>query len=390
MSVEFSYSISTCIVTRNNEVLENEISLREEFIPYNKKECLNIYYNHNHSVDLRLLIESFDDIDNNTADNNELGYVLMDAICFISVFTGKIWGLDNYKFRKYEIDFFEYYKLFLQEIRFDYSIISNCQNIISKIETNNKLKEITISYLEDINKNYYFQNDKNDTLKNQFSFMLNQLNNFYNHKINVHLSNNQVNIVNNFIKQLQQQNLSSNFFYKNKKKYNCFAIAFKKQFYYAISGYDYIKQDKRFETIQELLLPYISSYCYTKENTRSYGYIDNTTGSFVKYEKYITHENGKNPEIKNLFAQFSCCERKILSEIDKETTLHKLKFICKYKPCIDCSLALLDATNEYYHGIDFKYYYLDSHEFAANKEFTKEYIKNNTNNNSISIRIIDK
>ena len=79
-----------------------------------------------------------------------------------------------------------------------------------------------------------------------------------------------------------------------------------------------------------------------------------------------------------------------MSEIDKETTFHKLKFICKYKPCIDCSLALLDATNEYYHGIDFKYYYLDSHEFAANKEYTKEYIKNNTNNNSISIRIIDK
>ncbi|WP_407436049.1 hypothetical protein [Treponema sp.] len=371
---------------------KNENRFEESFTPYNKQQCLEYYNNHEYPFDISNLIKSFSEqIDIKPNESKELGYVLMDSLSFISGITVSIYKDNNSRvqFHKNSVDFFEYYKLFLQDIFFDYSLLINSLNIVSIIEKNDLLDNKLNELLDFIGKKYSIIINTNDTLEAQLKLLIYNIENkYFTHLIQINLSENELSITSNFLESMKNQQLTSKFFYGKR----CFCLAYKGDFCYSISGYDFNKKDPSYEKLEKLLpnpaSNFSTNYCMTNENTRTYGFNDKNTHNFVMYNNYILHGDGNNSDFNNKYLQFSCCERKILSYVlpeKKSYYQYKLKFICKYKPCIDCSLALIDAANELKHGIDFKYYYLTPKEFSSVKEHIKGLIIKNTNNNTIRI-----
>ena len=62
---------------------------------------------------------------------------------------------------------------------------------------------------------------------------------------------------------------------------------------------------------------------------------------------------------------------------------YKLRIIVKYAPCIDCSLALTKAANQYLHGLEIKFFFNSRKEFTLIKNNILTWIKDNTNNGEI-------
>lgn len=370
---EFNYLVE---IASENNGNTSEKMYSEKFEGYNKVQLSQFVINHEYPFDVKKIIDCFQD--KKECIDEGLGEIITDALSIISTVS---FSENKFTYKKNElVNFFEYYKLFIQDIKFDYSLLLNTQISENIIEGNSELTAITFSFLDYIKQQYNIIINSS-SLSKQVEECLNSVQILFTHKIKMILNPTKIRVTNNFLGILSGPKLSSKYYYGPK----CFALAFKGSFYYAVSGYDYQNPNPQIETLGKQIVGALvisqPVYCITSDKTPSYGYL-NSNMNFVEYDTVICHGNGSNPSR----AQYSCCERKILPNIEPEQILgyfYKLRIIVKYAPCIDCSLALTKAANQYLHGLEIKFFFNSRKEFTLIKNNILTWIKDNTNNGEI-------
>ena len=312
---------------------------------------------------------------------NEIGYVILDVMPIAIKMAYNHGLLSNFideQHIDFLYDFFELYKIFLQDLKLDFSILFNLTNIVNQIENNKQLEEIAIKFLTFIVSKYNLQ----IATTSPFSLFLHQIiislqKNYTNHIFIFNITNNKFEILISFLDILKNSSFASEYYDGNR----CFALTEADEIYYTISKNDFsetytkLSPEKMIGTDLSKVFPnYIFNYCQVTAKTKTYAYRNNQTKNFIVYENPIEFGTGINPLFHNIKAQFACCERKIFSNL-KKNGIH-LTFYCKYKPCIECQLAIFD---EYAHGtysISFDFFYEDKKDFMGK---TKGLIKQNIN-----------
>ncbi len=383
---KFKYFV-TVSSESNNNTSKKEYS--EDFRSYSKKQCSQYRSNHEYTFDVGKIIDCFQDSSNDEdiGDNSNdegMGEIITDALSIISTVTMEE---KSFTYKKNElINFFEYYKLFIQDIKFEYSILVNSQISERIIEANSELTTIMFSFIDYIKRQYKLEITLS-SISDQIKECLDSMEKLFYHKIKMILSSTEIRVINNFLDILRDSQLSSEYFYGKK----CFALAYKGSFYFAVSGNDYHSPNPQIEALGKQIVGALSvskpTYCIATDETPSYGYFD-LNHHFVEYENVVLRGDGTASAINNVGLQYSCCERKIIHYINPEFiygSFYKLRFIIKYAPCIDCSLALTKASNRYLYGMEIKYFFDSRKAFSQIKKKIPNWIKTNEKNGNISV-----
>lgn len=212
---------------------------------------------------------------------------------------------------------------------------------------------IILQLLTNDEKKFHISFSKLGDLFKFISNKLNDLTNIFQNKLNSHLSSETLCFLSNdtnkwfgeMINNIKVPDTLNALSKKNKRKLNCYAIAYKNDrpekkeiLCYAINHLDG-KERENLHSIFSKLLPNVKA----AKLTDGVRYFLPNENDFIKYEQFKNFPEKSNGKFNRMF---TCCERKFFAKLrNEESKINKMEILVTQAPCVYCSRELNHIKN---------------------------------------------